>query len=143
VLCFFEALLFLNGRSEVEFRLSWLFVMAIDFFALGWVSLWQGLKARNTTRAILSTSFFILVLPWLVFQAGIMLFDWRATGIRQLVRDLAISGWNLDRPMTPALYWMTICVGIAYLFGSRARRRVLKQFRVVATEQYQTRKVDE
>jgi hypothetical protein len=53
-----------------------LVVLYIDFFALGWIGLWQGLLRPNAHRAFLSTILFGLGAPWLpfIFLAGVAWF---------------------------------------------------------------------
>lgn len=47
--------------------LASLIVLFLDYFALIWIGLWQGLMRPNPHRAFLNTLFFGLVAPWLPY----------------------------------------------------------------------------
>jgi ABC-type Na+ efflux pump permease subunit len=40
--------------------------LLVDLYVLSWVGMWQGLKQRNTGRAVRRTVFYILVLKWIL-----------------------------------------------------------------------------
>jgi len=110
-----------------------LVLMVADMAALGWVAMWLGLTARNTSRAILGSVGRILILPWAIFYVGGMAFD------------LFSRAWR-SRPFEPddrwALFaWLVIGLTVNFCFAIFwARRNLLRQFRTVAVERYQPEK---
>jgi hypothetical protein len=64
-----------SGRVNWEW-VAWIGVcvvlalkLVIDLYAMAWVGLWQGLKARNTASAISTTTFYVLLNKWILLSA--------------------------------------------------------------------------
>ncbi len=122
----------LGGEDHLLWVLFWLALIVMlvaDLAAFFWVGLWQGLTARNPQRAAGATVARILIFPWLII-AGV---------------SLLISLGQLG-PGTPGLgpksflgLWFFVGIGTDYFFASRARRKLLAQFRLMATERYVAR----
>lgn len=54
---------------ESWFGLSSAIVLTFDYYSVGWVGLWQGLRCKNSYRAFLRTLINGLAVPWLPFFA--------------------------------------------------------------------------
>ena len=92
-------------------------VLMTDFYALGWLGMWAGLRAKNHHRAALSALARVLGLPWLGFL-------------------LLILGGALEGTEEKVLFMFSLWfVGgmVNDLFWARwARTKLLKQFRPCA-----------
>ncbi len=112
--------------------LFWLFIagmlmLVCDLIALYWVGMWQGLSAKNQSRAISTTLARILVLPWVII-AVLMLF--LALG--------AISTPNSPDPGSGVFLaiWFFIGLAVDVAFAVTARQQLLTQFRSAAASRY-------
>lgn len=110
-----------------------LFLMVADMAALGWVAMWLGLTARNTSRAILGSVVRILILPWAIFYVGGMAFDLLSRAWRGRPFELG-DRWTL-------LAWLVIGLSVNLCFAIFwARRNLFREFRTVAVGRYQPEK---
>ncbi|MFM1768761.1 MAG: hypothetical protein RJA22_1290 [Verrucomicrobiota bacterium] len=108
-------------------------VFVADMSTLPWVGMWQGLNSSRPNVAAGRTVALILVLPWvlyLVVPLGVGIFSnfawsWGNQGL---------PAW-LSRHL-PVLFWVSLCVGVNVLFGLLARRRLLEEFRALATTRF-------
>jgi len=108
-------------------------MLAADFVALGWVGMWLGLSAKNLTRALLGTVFLLLVLPWLVTFAMHSFLGYLDSllGTRAVSSDSAVGFSRL-------VWWFVIGLLSNVLWGGCwARRRLRRDFRLVAMRRYQ------
>jgi len=111
-----------HGRIEYDAQL------VADMVALYWVGMWLGVAARNPKRAFTDTVGRILALPWVawaLFMTFVALFS---------IRHQFEAGWK-------AVLGMYFILGVAtdIGFGLWARQNMISQFRVVATQRYQSR----
>jgi ABC-type Na+ efflux pump permease subunit len=110
-----------------------LVMLVADLAALGWVAMWLGLTARNTSRAILGAVGRILILPWVIFYAGGMAADFLSRFLR-------------GRPFEPGDRWMLwawLAIGLSTNFAFAilwARRNLLHHFRTVAVQRFEPRR---
>jgi len=81
-------------------------MLLVDFYALGWVSMWMALSARRYHRAVLGALGRVMLLPWLTIlltgfltasmggissgEVGFVISCWFALGI---LNDLIAAGW--------------------------------------------------
>jgi hypothetical protein len=88
--------------------------------------MWEGLTAKNPTRATATSAGRILVLPWVVLGAGGMV--------------VALVGPNIeDKPVLKLLLgsWMGLGLAADFGFGAWARHKLLTEFRLAATRRYE------
>jgi len=121
------------GRSSYDtpricMWLAAMILLVADMVALYWVGMWLGVAARNPKRAFTDTVGRILALPWVawaLFMTFVALFS---------IRHQFEAGWK-------AVLGMYFILGVAtdIGFGLWARQNMISQFRVVATQRYQSR----
>jgi hypothetical protein len=121
------------GRSSYDtpricMWLAAMILLVADMVALYWVGMWLGVAARNPKRAFTDTVGRILALPWAawaLFMTFVALFS---------IRHQFEAGWK-------AVLGMYFILGVAtdIGFGLWARQNMISQFRVVATQRYQSR----
>jgi len=110
-----------------------LLLMVADMAALGWVAMWLGLTARNSSRAILGSVGRILILPWGILYAGGMALDLLSRAWRGQPFDPG-DRWTL-------FAWVVIGLTTNFCFAILwARRNLLREFRTVAVGRYQPEK---
>ncbi|HEY5914166.1 MAG TPA: ABC transporter permease subunit [Verrucomicrobiae bacterium] len=103
----------------------------LDLAALYWVGLWQGVSAKNQSRATSTTLAWVLVLPWVVI-ALVLLF-------------IAIAGMEGVNPPEPGGYfflalWFFCGLIIDVALAAGARHFLLTRFRLAAQERYVARR---
>ncbi len=120
----------LAGRHDSDLIVVWIVGMVIfvaDIVALAWVGMWRGLNSRRPNRAAAAAMVRVLVLPWMIFL---------------LLLTMAAVTDAFGRRMTnwdgkSAVYlWLIISLAVNAYFAIPARRRLLKQFRSVATTRF-------
>src|ERR1035438_8951997 len=101
-------------------------MLVADLAGVYWVGMWEGLAAKNPTRATATSIGRILVLPWVVLGAG------------GLVASLVWSNAE-DKPVLKLLLAMWFGLGLAadLGFGAWARYKLLTEFRIAATRRYE------
>jgi ABC-type Na+ efflux pump permease subunit len=108
-------------------------MLVVDAIALGWVSLWVGLSAKNTSRALVTTVALVLVLPWVLFgfvQYGLSL-DTPAYN-EKYIFDLSRAGFHAQ-----VCAWFVLGLLADLLFGfGWAMPRLMRDFRVVASQSH-------
>jgi hypothetical protein len=119
----------LAGPDSTEMVIFWVVLMIVfvaDLITLAWVGMWRGLNSRRPNRAAAAALVRVLVLPWMLFLLTLTL-----VGVWNLFR-----GWD-----APAGLWFALVVALAVdaFFGLPARRRLLAQFREVATQRFEVR----
>ena len=123
----------LASRLDTEVVVVWIagmIMLVADVFTLGWVGMWCGLNSRRPNRAAGAALVRVLVLPWMIFLI--------------LLTFIGLNGgfggrsstWNST---TLTLLWLVIGLVNNVIFALPARRRLLAEFRQVATERFETR----
>ncbi len=104
-------------------------MLVVDYHALVWMGIWQGLSAKNAKTASGTTAWRILVLPWIVF--GLSIPTWYFL--------LQTSGVRTEDPSPNALilWWMALGLATDYYHGFTAYRKLHQQYRSLAAERYQ------
>ena len=113
--------------SWVLFWLALMIMLLADLVALYWVGLWQGLTARNPQRAAGATVARILVFPWLVIAAIMLLLSllwWAGAGPTGLGEKSFLG------------LWFVVGLGTDLVFAASARHKLLTQFRLAASRKY-------
>jgi ABC-type transport system involved in multi-copper enzyme maturation permease subunit len=118
-----------NPEDRALWMLFWaaLMVMLVaDLAGLYWVGMWEGLAAKNPTRATATSVGRILVLPWVVL------------GAVGLVASLVWPSAE-DKPVLKLLLGLWFGLGLAadLGFGAWARHKLLAEFRLAATQRYE------
>lgn len=112
-------------NSETAPQFSMILTFAVDMAVLPWIGLWAGLKAPNARRAWSETVFKALLAPILVFGAFVALAG--------LIDYLTPTVWNRVPDWVPGAGWLVLGLGIPTGFALHAHRRMLKDFRLVAS----------
>jgi ABC-type transport system involved in multi-copper enzyme maturation permease subunit len=125
--------LLLRGAFASDLALMSVATLIADFVALGWMGMWLGLSARNLTRALLGTVFLVLVLPWLMIFTANSLVGY--LDYLEVTRRLSSS---LQTPAARQLVWFGVGILNSAFWGWLwARRRLRRDFRLVAMRRYQ------
>lgn len=117
------------GGDQSFWFLMWfaaLVVFVTDVVALVWLGMWTGLATRNPRRAFGATVLPVLALPWVGFGVVMTIV---ALLPYQIGQQFEWDGW-------PLLLWFGFSLGTDLLFGLAARRKLLRDFRTVATQRY-------
>jgi hypothetical protein len=118
-----------DGREITLYFLAGMIVLIVDAFALAWVGMWFGLSAKNLNRATSATWARILALPWGIFILSIVF-----VATAGLFRDIGGSG---DFALGLGLgWWFFISVTLDFLFIAWARKNLIQQFRLIASQHY-------
>lgn len=106
--------------------LAVMLMLVADMLALYWVGMWMGLASQNPRRAFSGAATRILVLPWMAFALFLMLVA------------LAPSEFQtkLDWGHFIAV-WFGLGLAADVGFGMWARHRLLRDFRLVATQRFE------
>jgi ABC-type transport system involved in cytochrome c biogenesis permease component len=123
----------LAGRRESELVMMWvggMIIFVTDLLALSWLGMWRGLNSRRPNRAAAAALVRVLVLPWMVFLMLLTLAALTNTFGRRS------SGWEGH---SVVLLWTAIGLCFNVIFGIPARRRLLGDFRQVATQRFEAR----
>lgn len=122
-----------GAAKALGWRLSLmnLAVLLVDVVALGWVGMWLGLTSRNPSRAILGGVGRILVLPWLVYYAGGLLWD-----VLELWAGIHPSSprWEVVRSWVWLAISLITSVGFGFIW---AARNLKHRFRAIAVERHE------
>ncbi len=118
-------------------------VFLADIAALGWLSMWRGMKARHSYTATLWTLTQLLVGPWVLFYAGMTAFIMLIFMPKVIRGNAATTGklWNEWMPFILTVLWFMMSMTIAILSAWWARRCLLRNFRYQATASYQPPKL--
>jgi hypothetical protein len=121
------------SQQEPADRSLWVLVWAAgmvmlwaDLAALYWFGLWQGLTAKNPTRAAATSVGCILLLPWAVATLGML----AASLLAPNAEDTLVIRFFLGM-------WFAVGLATDIAFGAWARHRLLTDFRVAATRRYE------
>ncbi len=136
-----EIAMMLAGASETyheESLTSWftvwvagLIMLLLDLLALYWLGMWMGLAAKSPKHAAGNAAVLILALP----SAG---FAVLMTGTMVTLELLRINTRWVEW-YVPLALWFAMGLLADVVFGLSARRKLLTQFRTVATQRYQAR----
>jgi chromate transport protein ChrA len=123
----------LAGRRESEMVLTWVVGMVIfvtDLLTLSWLGMWRGLNSRRPNRAAAAALVRVLVLPWMAFLMVMTLMALTEVFGRRN------SSWDGHSVI---LLWAAISLVFNGVFGLPARRRLVQEFRQMATQRFETR----
>ena len=128
-------LIFLMARRHsadwVMMCVAGMVTLAADLLALTWVGMWRSLNSQHANRAFAGTVIRILILPWVLFGLA-------ETFVALLWSALKINRWD---DTEQKLLWLFISVAIDLGFGFSARQRLHKQFRTIATERFERKRL--
>jgi ABC-type Na+ efflux pump permease subunit len=120
----------LQGPADQRlWGLAWgagMIMLVADLAALYWVGMWQGLTAKNPTRAAAGSLVRILVLPWIALALWVLLLA--------LVWPSA-EGEAVSKVILGA--WFAVGLAVDIGFGASARQHLLSEFREAATRRYE------
>jgi ABC-type transport system involved in cytochrome c biogenesis permease component len=117
----------LNGPNPMKISdygmISLVFVggtiaLPLDFYALGWVGMWMGLRAKRHNRAVMGTLLRVMVTPWLAFI---------------FIMFLGTSGMSDRTGVWAFSLWIAFGIINDLLVARRAKRKLLEKFRHSAT----------
>ena len=139
LVCAVDVLFLLAGwRKAYSDRDTWTLiwvagtlVFLLDAIVLVWVSMWLGLVNRKSSQASLGALFRICGLPWMAYLGAIALFA--------VLDELRIYRMGNVEENFLVLLWFGFSVAIAVFFGMRAFHRLHRDFRLVATQRYESR----
>lgn len=107
------------------FWVAYMVMLAADVIALSWVGMWVGLTAKNPNRASGITVVRVLVLPWVVFAAILVL-----VGLVAFASSLDVGGkFYLG-------LWFVLGIFADLAFGLSARWQLQTSFRLVAMQRF-------
>jgi len=130
-----DGLFLYSDRSDKEWVMicvAGISMFIADLIALAWVGMWMGLTSRNINRAVSAAVVRILVLPWLLYGMLMTLME-----LKDFLRHLPATSWW--RHYFPIVAWMLIGFFLNAVFAFDARRKLLRQFRNVATQRFEAR----
>ncbi len=133
-------LLDLPRVSNVKDQIFYLFMFAAgatvflaDVVALGWLSMWRGMKARHSYGAWLWSMIQVLVLPWVVFYVGVTLLFVVLFMPRLVGGATATPGWMEWLSHLMLGLWFLVSMATAVLTIWWARHCLMRHFRIQAT----------
>ncbi|MDB6109011.1 MAG: hypothetical protein JWR69_761 [Pedosphaera sp.] len=116
---------FQGDPAYLMFWVAYMVMLVADVIALSWVGMWVALTARNPNRATGITVVRVLVLPWVLF-----------TAILVVVSCVAFAT-SVD---VGAKFYLGLWFGLGVLadlaFGLNARWQLLTNFRLVAMQRF-------
>ncbi len=121
------------SQQEPADRSLWILVWAAgmvmllaDLAGLYWLGMWQGLTAKNPTRAAANNVGCILLLPWAVATLGML----AASLVYPNPEDTLVMRFFLA-------LWFASGLAVDLSFGAWSRHRLLAEFRLAATRRYE------
>ena len=130
-----DFLFLMAQRQEDGMVYVWMAGMVLfvaDMIALTWVGMWRGLNSRRANRAATAAIVRVMTLPWIL---------WSLITILLAVSNAMQSGGggsNWWDGKFLIVMWVAIGLGVNLLFAVPARRRLLADFRTVATTRFET-----
>ena len=121
-----------DPEGQTSWSLFWAALMLMlpaDLAALYWVGMWEGLAAKNPTRATAASAGRILVLPWVAWGLGSLM--------ASLVLPITGSGFGIINFMFFLGLWFGLGLAADLGFGAWARYKLLTEFRLAATRRYE------
>jgi len=126
---FLFLILNLDDSDWLIFWISALAIMVADVLAIGWVSMWIGLRTGNIGRSASSSVLLILVLPWIIWGALITVL-----GVSGFLNS-AYLGTNHDwMPRFLILSRMAVSVILDFIQAFAAWGNLMARFRHLATQ---------
>jgi ABC-type Na+ efflux pump permease subunit len=110
-------------------------MLVADCLAASWVGMWLAFRSKNPGRAVGTTVFLVLMLPWIILLAGLQAIEWLTH--TQFAVLMAGQG-TFDVVFTWQVYgWLAIGLicDLALGFGW-ARTRLKRDFRLAAMQRY-------
>ncbi|HTL55587.1 MAG TPA: ABC transporter permease subunit [Candidatus Limnocylindrales bacterium] len=121
-----------RGESSGFWVLLWLtgmLMLVADLIALAWVGMWQGLIARNPSRATTTSLTRIMVLPWVAYGIFVLFLV--------LLSASPSSGMHFEGgPKFFLTVWFAFGLAADIGFGAHARNKLLRDFRLAAQQRY-------
>lgn len=120
----------MSGRRSSEMTVMWIVGMTVfvaDIVALSWVGMWRGLNSRRPNRAAASSMFVVLALPWIIY------FLLMTAGAFTSSFGFRMGRWEAETFM---VLWAIVSFAVSGYFALPARRRLLAEFRDVATSRF-------
>ncbi len=126
----------LTAAADPDERLAWacvwtagMFMLVADVGALYWVGMWQGLTARNPSRATSASLARIFLCPWVAY------------GLILLILVLANLGRREPDPSWRFFVGLWFILGLVtdLGFALHARHKLLTEFRIAAQERFAQR----
>jgi hypothetical protein len=119
-----------TSRGVIWIYTAGMMMFVLDLAAIYWVGMWQGISAKNHSRALSTTLARILILPWVVIALVLL-------GLALL----SMGGINPPDPSTEVIVGLWFVTGalIDIGFGAVARHQLLTRFRLAAQERYGAR----
>lgn len=121
------------SQQEPADRSLWVLVWAAgmvmliaDLAGLYWLGMWQGLTAKNPTRAASNTLGYILLLPWAMVTLGML----AASLVFPNAEDTLVIRFLLG-------LWFALGLATDLAFGAWSRHKLLTEFRLAATRRYE------
>jgi len=116
-----------TGLTYVVLTLAAMTMMlVVDLVALGWMGMWTGLNARLPSHAASPTVLTILVVPWVI-----LLTTQTSIAILKTAWMTELKFWHF------LLAWFGIGLAIDLFAILWSRRRLNREFRIVATQRFQ------
>lgn len=122
----------MSNRRSSEATVLWIVGMTVfvtDIFALSWVGMWRGLNSRRPNRAAVVAMLRVLLLPWIIY------FIVMTVGAFTDAFGFRMGRWEAEAFF---ILWGAISVAVSAYFAVPARRRLLAEFRAVATSRFDT-----
>ncbi|MBI2946986.1 MAG: ABC transporter permease subunit [Verrucomicrobia bacterium] len=108
-------------------------MLVADLIALGWTGMWTAMSVKQPNHAAGTAAGRILLLPW-----GFFLAFWTLIlAVGTISRSFSRSGPEFWHAL---LLWFIIGIANNGWFATHARRKLLEQFRLRATERFQSPK---
>ncbi len=118
-------------------------IFIADIVALGWLSMWRGMKARHSYTAFLWSAVQLLLAPWILFYVG-MTVSFMVIFLPQVARGrtttATMTKWTDWMPQILTSLWFLISMSVAIFSIWWARGCLKKYFRYQATAWYQPAK---
>lgn len=124
-----------TGDQRTFWILLWVAGMVMflaDLAALYWVGMWQGLTARNPSRATMGAVSRILVLPWAAYALLVL--------ILVLISARGPNQFEAGPKFFLAM-WFVFGLAADIAFAAHARHKLLTAFRLAAQERYASRPI--
>jgi ABC-type transport system involved in cytochrome c biogenesis permease component len=118
-----------TDSKDGEWSCFWcvsMLVFVADLVTLAWVGMWTGVASRHANRAAGSALVRVLVLPWLIFGVSMTM----------IALSPGRAGWGFK---FVAVFWGVVALVNDAVVGVLASRKLLDNFRAVATQRYDVR----
>lgn len=103
-------------------------MLAADWIALRWIAMWLALTSKSMGQALGGAWIRVLGLPWLIFLG--LNWSWML-----LTEFMGRSGPNITTTAW-TICWLAIGLALDLVFGLQAKRNLLTEFRVLASDHF-------